>query len=212
MVNGTIKMEASNFHIPMKVIPGHFATNHSHINYFIDMTTLKSRLSEAREVASALVQMYMSTTVVDTIVCLEETQVIGAYLAEELTNAGFLSKNAHKTIYVTSPEYNSNSQLIFRDNIQPMIRGKNILILMTSVTTGLTINKAVEAIQYYGGELQGICAIFSALDNFAGFRINSVYTKADLPEYNSYDYRNCPYCQKKIKIDALVNSFGYTEF
>lgn len=212
MVNGTIKIESPSFSIPLKVMPGHFATNHSHINYYIDMTTLKSRLSEAREVAKSLVQMYMSTTVVDTIVCLEETEVIGAYLAEELTNAGFLSKNAHKTIYVTSPEFNSNSQMIFRDNIQPMIRGKNILLLMTSVTTGLTINKAVEAIQYYGGELQGICAIFSALDSFAGFRINSVYTKADLPDYNSYDYRSCPYCQKKIKIDALVNSFGYTEF
>lgn len=212
MVNGMIKIEAANFHIPLKVTPGHFATNHSHINYYIDMTTLKSRLSEAKEVAYSLVQKYVSDTVVDTIVCLDGMQIIGAYLAEELTNAGFLSKNAHKTIYVTSPEFNSNSQMVFRDNIQPMIKDKNVIILMASITTGLTINKAVECIQYYGGNLQGICAIFSAIDTFAGHYINAVYTKEDLPEYQSYDYRNCPYCQKKMKIDALVNSYGYTKF
>ena len=41
--------------------------------------------------------------------------MIGAYLAEELTRAGVLSTNAHKTIYVITPEYNSNSQMVFRD-------------------------------------------------------------------------------------------------
>ena len=42
--------------------------------------------------------------------------MIGAYLAEELTRAGVLSTNAHKTIYVITPEYNSNSQMVFREN------------------------------------------------------------------------------------------------
>ena len=29
--------------VRLKVIPGHFATNHSHINNYIDLTTLKTR-------------------------------------------------------------------------------------------------------------------------------------------------------------------------
>ena len=49
--------------------------------------------------------------------------------------------NAHGTIYVVTPEYNSNSQMIFRDNIQPMIQGKHVIVLMASVTTGITIRK-----------------------------------------------------------------------
>ena len=85
--------------IPLKVIPGHFATNHSHINYYIDMTTLKTRLSEAQEVARSLVGLYVNNTIVDTIVCLEGTEIIGAFFAEELTRAGFMSRNAHQTIY-----------------------------------------------------------------------------------------------------------------
>ena len=28
--------------VPLKIRPGHFATNHAHINYYIDVTTLES--------------------------------------------------------------------------------------------------------------------------------------------------------------------------
>ena len=98
--------------VPLKIRPGHFATNHAHINYYIDVTTLKARTKEAEEVAQALVGMYLYDTVIDTIVCMEGTEVIGAFLAEELAKGGFLSTNAHKSIYVISPEFNNNSQII----------------------------------------------------------------------------------------------------
>lgn len=194
----------------LKIRNGHFATNHAHINYYIDMTTLKTRTAEAQEVAKALVGMYLYGMVVDTIVCMEGTEVIGAFLSEELSRGGFLSTNAHKTIYVVSPEFNNNSQIIFRDNLLPMIQGKNVLILMASVTTGRTLNKAVECIQYYGGILQGVSAIFSAIDDLEGVQIRSVFGKKDLPDYAFYDYRSCPLCKEGKKLDALVNAFGFS--
>ena len=36
---------------PLRVAHGHFATNHSHINYYIDITYPKTRLSEAQAAA-----------------------------------------------------------------------------------------------------------------------------------------------------------------
>lgn len=209
MDSRTFKLSTSQ--VPLKVTPGHFATNHAHVNYYLDSTTLKSRQSEARETARALVGAYVYNTVVDTIVCLEGMQVVGAYLADELTQAGVMSRNAHQTIYVVSPEFNSNSQMIFRDNLQPMIKGKNILLLLAVVTTGKTIAKGMECIQYYGGILQGISAIFTALDQVDGIPIHSVYTKRELPDYQAFDFRECPFCQKGQKLDALVNSYGYSK-
>ena len=44
-----------------------------------------------------------------------------------------------------------------------------------------------------------------------GYPVASVYTLGDLPDYASYDYRECPYCKQGIPIEALVNSFGYSE-
>lgn len=209
MDSRTFKLSTSQ--VPLKVTPGHFATNHAHVNYYLDSTTLKSRQSEARETARALVGAYVYNTVVDTIVCLEGMQVVGAYLADELTQAGVMSRNAHQTIYVVSPEFNSNSQMIFRDNLQPMIKGKNILLLLAVVTTGKTIAKGIECIQYYGGILQGISAIFTAVDQVDGIPVHSVYSKRDLPDYQAFDFRECPFCQKGQKLDALVNSYGYSK-
>lgn len=116
-------------------------------------------------IAQALVHMYLYDMIVDTIVCMEGTEVIGTLLAQELTKGGFMSKNAHKTIYVIKPEFNSNSQIVFKDNYRAMINGKNVLILTATVTTGLTINKAIEGVQYYGGIIQGISAVFSAAES-----------------------------------------------
>ena len=147
----------------------------------------------------------------DTVLCLDGTAVLGTCVAQELTKNGFRTINAHQTIYVIEPEYNANSQMIFRDNIQPMIRGKHVLVLMASVTTGFTAKRAVEAIGYYGGNVAGIAAIYRAVDEVEGHPVRSVYSTKDLPDYASYDYRECPYCKAGQPIDALVNSFGYSE-
>ena len=197
--------------VPLTVARGHFATNHSHINYYIDITYEKTRLSAASESARELVSHFINNTPVDTVLCLDGTAVLGTCVAQELTKNGFRTINAHQTIYVIEPEYNANSQMIFRDNIQPMIRGKHVLVLMASVTTGFTAKRAVEAIGYYGGNVAGIAAIYRAVDEVEGHPVRSVYSTKDLPDYASYDYRECPYCKAGQPIDALVNSFGYSE-
>ena len=91
MENRIYKVMSKNSNVPLKIAHGHFATNHSHVNYYIDMTTLKTRQSEAEAAAKALVPHYIANTVVDTILCLDGTQIIGAYLAQELNRSGFMS-------------------------------------------------------------------------------------------------------------------------
>ena len=196
--------------VPLRVARGHFATNHSHINYYIDVTYQKTRLSEAKASAYQLVSHFINDTPVDTIVCLDGTAVLGACVAEELTKSGFCTINAHQTIYVVEPEFVSSSQMIFRDNIQPMIRGKHVLILMASVTTGYTAKRSIESICYYGGMVSGVAAIYRAVDEIEGYPVRSIYSVKDLPDYESYDYRECPYCKQGKKIDALINSYGYS--
>ena len=205
-----INLPVKRGNVSLRVARGHFATNHSHINYYIDITYPKTRLSEAQEVAKELVSTFKNDTPVDTILCLDGTAVLGTCVAEELTKSGFRTINQHQTIYVVEPEYNANSQIIFRDNIKPMIQDKHVLILMASVTTGYTAKKAIEAIGYYGGTIAGIASIYRAVDEIGGIPVHSIYSIKDLPDYESYDYRECPYCKAGVKVDALVNSFGYS--
>ena len=43
------------------------------------------------------------------------------------------------------------------------------------------------------------------------YPVYSVYNISDLPDYASYDYRECPYCKAGQKLDGLVNSFGFSK-
>lgn len=201
----------SDDRIQLKIIPGHFATPQSHITHYLDMTTMKARCSEAQHIARALAANYETSIPIDTIVCMDGLEVVGAYLAEELTKAGVLSMNAHQTMYVTAPEYNSAGQMIFRDNVQMMIEGKNILLLNTSVTTGGTLNRSIESILYYGGKIRGIAAIFSAINKIADMPVHAIFHQRDIPDYGTYKSSECPLCRNKQKIDAIVSSYGYSK-
>ena len=198
--------------VPLRFAAGHFATSHSHLNHYIDLTMTKHRLSEAREAAAALCGKFSTSTVIDTILCLDGTEVIGACMASELTRAGYMNMNAHRTIYVATPEHTSGSQLIFRDNTAPMIVGKHVLVLAASVATGYTAEAAIDAIRYYGGIPVGVCSIFACTQECEGFPVVSIYSKDDLDGYESYSARECPMCKAGIRLDALVNSHGISSF
>lgn len=197
--------------VVLKAIPGHFVTPNSHVNYFLDMTTLKSRLSEASSVARALSSQIANHTVVDTIVCMEGCEIIGAFLADDLTKAGIYSMNAHKTIYIITPEYVNSGQLLFRENLVPMIKGKNVLLLLASATTGKTILNATQALHYYGATISGISAVFSAANSIMGIPINSLFSTGDIPDYKTYKPEVCTMCKEKQPIDAFANGFGYSQ-
>ncbi len=199
-----------NPNVVLKAIPGHFITPNSHVNYYLDMTTIKSRLNEASAVAEELSKKIEPTTIVDTIMCMDGCEIIGAYLAEELSKAGIISINYHKTIYITTPEVTNAGQLLFRDNIQPMIKGKNVLLLLASATTGQTIIKATHALKYYGANVSGISAIFSVANSSMGIPIKSLFSIEDIPDYKVYAPEGCSMCKNKKQIDAFANAFGYS--
>ena len=205
------KVATKSSTLMLRVAEGHFATSHSHINYYIDVTMQKTRLSEAKAVASALVSEYRVNTIIDTILCLDGMQVVGTCIADELTRNNFMSINAHQTIYVITPEHTSGSQLLLRDNIISAVKGKNVLILAASVTTGYTASAAIEAVKYYGGNVVGISSIFATVDSCMGYEVNSVFDPNDLSDYSSFPAHKCPMCKAGRKIDALVNSHGYSK-
>ena len=194
----------------IKILQGHFATGNSHINTYIDMSTVKTRHNNAREAAKELAKEYLTTTMVDTIVCLDETEVIGTFLAEILSDSTTMSMSSKNNISVITPEFHQAGQIVFRDNKQRMIKNQQVLILAASVTSGKTISKAIESVLYYGGSVCGICSIFSAVTKIAGMKINTIITSSDVPDYRAYAPHDCPLCKEGRRIDALVNSFGYS--
>lgn len=209
-------MEPNFFQLPvcvgdvtLRVAKGHFATRHSHINYCIDVTAQKASLTEATAVAQQLAERYLAGTPIDAILCLDGTRVIGACLGRQLTRTDSPSVNAGHESYILRAERDGCDRILFRDNARHMVEGKNVLILMTSVTTGKTAAAGMESVRRYGGQVAGIAAIYSSLREMEGVPVSALFDLSDLPDYASHDPEQCPLCRRGVPLDAEVNSFGY---
>lgn len=94
-----------NREISVSVIPGHFATKHSHVSHCIDMTKVKSQLNMAKAAAKILADSFVATPV-DTIITLERMKMVGAFMANYLSHAGI---NARQNIAVLLPSSSGKS-------------------------------------------------------------------------------------------------------
>lgn len=147
---------------------------------------------------------------IDTVVCLDGSEVIGTFLARQLSQKNLFSLSSEKNICVVAPEHDSNGLLIFRDNLRPMVSEKNVLLLISTVNSGKTAARALECIEYYGGTTQGVAAVFSALKQVGDIPVISLFSPEDIPGYVTSLVKDCPMCKAGQKIDALSNSYGFS--
>ena len=97
--------------VVIRAIEGHFVTQHSHVSHCIDMTRIKSQTVSAKAAARLISAPFINTPV-DTVITLERTKMVGAYLADELSRAGI---NRNVDIAVITPEI-TGEKLLLRDN------------------------------------------------------------------------------------------------
>ena len=207
----TFTLSSKKNHLEIKITKGHFATSHSHTNYYIDVITQKTNLTAAKAVADELLTNLSHTMEIDTILCLDNMEVVGTLLASAIPTREFANVNYGKDISILSPEKTTGSQLIFRDNTIPMIDGKKVLVLASSVTTGYTAQSSITALKYYGGTCVAVASIFATTHECIGVPVYSVFDPSDLNDYASYPSHDCPMCQNGEKVDALINGYGYSK-
>ena len=195
--------------ISIKVTPGHFSTSFYHMNYYLDISTLKANAFIARDVARELAAPYISTTIVDTIVCMENTKVIGAFLAQELLQEGTAVMNSGGEIHVVTPMNTIDGKMVFYDNELEWIRNRYVLMLTASVSSGRTLNSAMECLSYYNGIIAGISALFLYSGAVKHLKIHSLFTSDDIPGYKVHSTNSCEVCKEGQKLDALISCEGY---
>lgn len=201
-----------NENVFIHVMPGHFISANNHINYYVGTSDIKHNLNVSTDAAKIMAEYYSTNGIdVDTVLCLYETQALGAYLAKELSNSTMMAPNPDQTVFVVGSEYDAAGNLIFRDNLRRMIYGKNVLILISCITSGRTVERAIESVRYYGGKTAGVSSVFSMQSKISGVSVNSLFTAADIPGYISYPSHDCPLCQKGIAVDAISNGYGYSK-
>jgi orotate phosphoribosyltransferase len=201
---------AKNPIIKIKVTPGHFTTSTRHVSHYLDVSELKTNALVARDVAQQLAIPYLTSALVDTIVCMERTEVIAAFLAQELLQPGTAVMNSGGEIHIVTPVNNVHGNMIFQDSVVDLITNKNALLLVASVSSARAVHIGMDCIAYYGGRLAGISALFVASPEKQKDNINTLFTSDDIPGYRLFETVECEMCKAGHKIDALISSDGYT--
>jgi orotate phosphoribosyltransferase len=200
-----------NERVFIHAMPGHFVSSSSHLNFYIGTSDIKHNHDISVDAAMMLARYYHERGIeIDTVLCLYETQALGAFLAHELQRANMLNPNPDSTVYVLGPEYDAQGNIIFRDNLRKLITGKRVLLLISCITSGKTIERAMESVSYYGGETVGISAVFSAINEVDGVEVNKIFSADDVPGYQAYPPHDCPLCKGNQKVDAITNGYGYS--
>ena len=205
-------VSSRNKNVSILSMEGHFATQHSHVSHYIDMTRVKSEAVSAHAAAELFARRFRDEPV-ETVITLERTKMIGAFLAEELAKAGI---NVGRNIAVITPEI-TKDKMFLRDNLIPYVLHKRVLLLTSTATTGMTLKNVLEGIVYYGGKPVGAATVFggefgeSLTIDGVPVPVERLFFAKDIGKYDSYAPGSCPLCQAGVRIDAVVNSYGYSK-
>lgn len=207
-------ISAQNRAVVIRAMEGHFVTQHSHVSHCIDMTRVKSQMTTAKGAAKLFADFFRNMPI-DTVITLERTKMVGAFLADELSRSGI---NVDRDIAVISPEV-TDDKMFLRDNLLPYVKHNRVLLLTATATTGMTLKSALEGIAYYGGEPVGAATVFGGdfgaaiqlKGNVPPVPVARLFNAEDIAGYRSYAANECPLCKAGVKIDALINSYGYSK-
>lgn len=200
-----------NERVFIHTMPGHFISATNHLNYYVGTSDIKHNHDISVDAAMLLAQYYAERNIgVDSVLCLYETQALGAYLAHELARPNMFNPNPDNTVYVLGPEYDASGNIIFRDNLKKLIYGRNVVVLISCITSGKTVARAMESVMYYGGRVVGVSSIFSATDKVEGMEVNTIFKREDIPGYAAYTPHDCPHCKNGERVDAIANGYGYS--
>ena len=197
--------------ISVQIVHGHFATSNAHRSHYIDIFDIKSSSSVAKHAAKELAAPYTYKTLVEVIVFMDGTEVLAAYMADELLQAGLGVMNEGSEIYIVTPMVRADGRFIFHQSVQEKIVDKNVLLISASISTGATINSIMECFDYYGCKLVGISSVFTAVPSVNGQVINSLFTNYDIPDFKFYSPSECVMCKEGHELDAVFNSEGFTK-
>lgn len=197
--------------VELTVIPGHYATSNSHTNNYMEMAKLRTKRRNAQEIADYFCPLFENSVPIDTILCMEGTVLVGAFMAERLCETGLMAARGDDDMNVLQPKYDNNGLMFFRENVIPEIRNKKILVLASTLSTGDTMKKAINCVNYYGGEVVGLGALFSSVPEIDGMPVHTIYEPEDIPGgYITWPVHECPLCKEKRRLDAVISSFGYS--
>ncbi len=129
--------------------------------------------------------------------------VAGAILGHEV--ARHLSEIKGKEILSAYADKTEEGPLVFKRGYDALIKGKKVLIIEDTVATGLSVNKMIDVVKKFGGQIQAMTVIVNRVPKEINSQTLGV-AFSSLVEIlaDTYKEKACPMCKEAVPINTTV--------
>jgi orotate phosphoribosyltransferase len=129
--------------------------------------------------------------------------VAGAILGHEVARQ--LSEIKGKEILSAYADKTDEGPLVFKRGYDDLIKGKKVLIIEDTVATGLSINKMIDVVKKFGGDIKALNVMVNRLPDEINTKTLGIDFSAlcDIPA-KTYEEKDCPMCQSGLPINTKV--------
>ncbi len=182
------------------ILSGHFVgTSGRHLDTYITKDALFLHTEKVSEVGRMFAEKYKEKAI-DVVVA----PAVGGVVLSTWT-AYHLSKLKRKEVLSIFTEKTEDNNQVLKRGYDKVVKGKNILVIEDTVTTGGSVKKTIESVKKAGGNIVDLCIMVNRDPDLVNESSVGMHFSA-LGEYktSSYDPKDCPLCKKNIPINTEV--------
>lgn len=130
--------------------------------------------------------------------------VVGGVILGHLT-AHYLSILQKKEILSVYAEKTDEGPMVFKRDYDNLIKGKKVLIIDDTVATGFSVNKMIDVVRRYGGNIVAMGVIVNRVPEEINSKTLGVPFSwlCEIPA-ETYDEKDCPLCKQGVPVNPKV--------
>ncbi len=178
----------------------HFVgTSGLHFNTYINKDFLYPHTKETSKIGKLFAEKYKDKNV-EVVV----GPALGGIILSQWT-AHHLSEMCNKEVLAVYTEKSQDGGQIFTRGYENYVKGKRILIVDDIVTTGGSLQKAIEGVKKAGGNIVGILVMINKNPKNIDNAILGIpfYALGEM-EVETYNEKECPLCKAGVSINTKV--------
>lgn len=116
-----------------------------------------------------------------------------------------LSKIKNKEILSVYADKTEDGPLVFKRGYDDVIKNKKVLIIEDTIATGLSINKMIDAVKKFSGEIVGLSVLVNRMPNEINEQSLQIpFTSLCEIPVETYSEDTCPLCKSGVPINTKV--------
>ncbi|MDD2955337.1 MAG: hypothetical protein PHD67_03355 [Oscillospiraceae bacterium] len=170
----------------------HAAEPGCHMNRRVGTAGLRHSGKLAREAARLLAAPYQAGALVELILCEQGCEVVGSFLACELSGGNALSLNRGCDIRVAAFRWEEERPVLLEP--EPL-SGQSVLLLADRL---FPPDKALCCAQWAAAQeaaLSGVCALFGTPGKVGWRRVHCLFSAVEVPGFHFWPEEECPLCR-----------------